>query len=417
MVLSMLSVLSALLLPVFSLSWGGWALLALVTTQLIILLVTVFFHRACSHRSVVLAMPLYRICTFLSWFLMGMDPQQFAAVHRKHHATCDTPEDPHSPLRYGWAGVLFGGVILYWRAAHDKALVEQYGKGLPSDPLTSFYRRYPNLGLLLGFLLLFALFGGKGVLLWAVDTLWIPVWAAGVINGLGHFLGYRNHQTADVSTNLVPWGVWLGGEELHNNHHAYPASAKFSLRPWEIDLGWGVVRVLCALGWAEVRMDAASGVGPVTAHFRRSSQAIGLLAGSPAPSPSAGLASLLRDRHRWLTSFQEAIQADAADRLIRYRIASWRRLSCWSDIASRAKLSATRRMRLDRALSDPFLARVHLLETDLRRLWDERGHVGAETLTAWIEHARALGWDHLDRFADRLNALLPKATHPGCRGG
>ena len=232
----------------FHLSWLVWCIGMLAVTQTVIMLVTVYFHRAMAHRAVELSPSVLRLSRFLSWFLLSMDPQEFAAVHRKHHAHCDTQEDPHSPARFGWWGVLTRGLALYQREAANPATMAQYGKGLPVDPWEGFYRRHSNLGILVQGILWIGLLGWQGLLSWGLVLVWIPFWAAGVVNGLGHAFGYRSFDTEDLSTNLSPWGLWIGGEELHNNHHADPSNPRFARAWYELDLGWGVIRLLSALG-------------------------------------------------------------------------------------------------------------------------------------------------------------------------
>lgn len=342
------------------------------------MLVTVYFHRACSHRSVTLSPAVNRVCRFLSWFLLSMDPREFAAVHRKHHAKCDTEHDPHSPANHKWWGVLFGGLWLYRREAANAQTLEKYGQGLPVDPWEGFYQRFHWLGIVLQGVLLAVLFGGKGLLLWTMMMVWIPLWAAGVINGLGHHVGYRNYQTDDLSTNLSPWGVWVGGEELHNNHHAFPSSPRFSRRRGEFDLGWAFIRLLRGLGLAQVREEA------------------------PAQDPATPttIQSFLRDRHAWLERFQAALDAHLGPVLAEHGYARWRQLSAARDRQHR--LSARRRGRLEQALAHPLLSRAHHLEMELRRFWAERGFLKADSLERWRHGARALGLAHVDDFAAGL---------------
>lgn len=382
--------------PMLTSSWWPVLLTGLVLSQLIIQLVTVYFHRACSHRAVTLSPGLNRICRFLSWFLIAMDPREFAAVHRKHHARVDTAEDPHSPVFHGWAGVLFGGLGLYRKAAQDAQVIEQYGKGLPVDPWEDFYQRHRNLGILSQAALLVLLFGWHGLVLWGVLMLWIPFWAAGVINGLGHHVGYRNYQTDDRSTNLSPWGVWIGGEELHNNHHAYPASARFSRRPWEFDLGWQVIRLLRAMGLAQVRDEASHAADPVMAQAN---------AGHPVK-----IADFLRDRHEWLARFHQAIDNHQAtlERLRAQGFSSWRKFSHKYDRLDR--LAIRQRDRLNTLLAEPALARLQALEADLRAFWTVRGLANPATLAQWAERAREVAQSvSLPHLADYARAISPPA--------
>ena len=360
-------------------SWMAFAISGLLFSQLIIFLVTIYFHRSCSHRAVTLSSGLNRICRFLAWFLISMDPQEFAAVHRKHHAKCDTAEDPHSPVYHKWYGVLFGGLRLYRREASNPHTIEQYGKGLPKDPWEGFYQRHRNLGIFAFAGVLTLLLGWKGLLLWGALMIWIPFWAAGVINGLGHHVGYRNFQTEDHSTNLYPWAFWVGGEELHNNHHAYPSSAKFSQKWWEFDIGWMAIVVLRFFKLAQVR---------------------------EASHQSDGLGVLVKDPHVWLQRFHYSIEQHVAPRLRTHGVRRWKRVSRWYDRHQR--LSARHHQKLKTVLADPLIHKVHELEADFRRFWKERGHLNYERLEDWKRRAKDMQWPSLSQFVD----TLPSAPTP-----
>jgi stearoyl-CoA desaturase (delta-9 desaturase) len=232
-----------------------WVVLVfwIVVSQLTIFSVTLYLHRCATHRGVDMHPVLSHVFRFWAWLTTAMVTKEWVAIHRKHHAKCETPEDPHSPQVEGIAKVLFHGVVLYQQARKDQAMVEQYGLGTPDDWIErNVYARLPALGPTFMLFIDLALFGAVGITVWAVQMLWIPVFAAGVINGLGHWWGYRNFETSDRSTNIVPWGVFLGGEELHNNHHAFPSSAKFALRRFEFDLGWAVLRLFEKLRLARI---------------------------------------------------------------------------------------------------------------------------------------------------------------------
>jgi stearoyl-CoA desaturase (delta-9 desaturase) len=191
---------------------------------------------------------------FWLWLTTGMVTREWVAVHRRHHAKCETPEDPHSPQIKGLKKVLWEGAELYRDAILDQSIIARYGHGAPDDWLEhKVYGKYRWQGPGLLLIAEALLFGAPGVALWAIQMMWIPFWAAGVINGIGHYWGYRNFQSPDASTNIAPWGILIGGEELHNNHHAFPSSAKLSVRPWEFDIGWFYIRVLGSVGLAKVR--------------------------------------------------------------------------------------------------------------------------------------------------------------------
>jgi len=236
------------------LPWWGYLLVALVFTHLTILGVTIFLHRHQAHRALDLHPLVAHFFRFWLWLTTGMNTREWTAVHRKHHAAVETAEDPHSPVVHGIHKVLFEGAELYRVNAHNVALVEQYGYGTPDDWLERHvYTAHPNIGITLMFTANILMFGPLGITIGAVQMAWIPFFAAGVINGVAHWRGYRNFETADASTNISPWGILIGGEELHNNHHAFGSSAKFSVKPWEFDIGWFYIRILETLGLAQVR--------------------------------------------------------------------------------------------------------------------------------------------------------------------
>ncbi len=233
-----------------------WQLLVvtLVMLQITIASVTLYLHRSQAHRGVDLHPLLSHLFRFWLWVSTGMLTREWVAIHRKHHAKCETPEDPHSPMVEGINKVLFDGVSLYRNEARNQETLDRYGHGTPDDWVErQLYSRYKYAGIGVMLLADLALFGALGLTVWALQMIWIPFWAAGVINGAGHYWGYRNFHTRDTATNLTPFAFWIGGEELHNNHHAFPASARFSIRPWEFDIGWIYLRVLSALGLAKIK--------------------------------------------------------------------------------------------------------------------------------------------------------------------
>ena len=239
--------------------WLATLVWLLVATQLTIFAVTLYLHRSQAHRGVDFHPVVAHVFRFWTWLTTSMITREWVAIHRKHHAKCETEDDPHSPRFKGIRTVFWQGVELYREARGMRADIEQYGKGAPSDWIErKVYTPWATFGPTLLLFVSFALFGFKGVAVWAIQMAWIPFWAAGVVNGLGHWWGYRNFETTDTATNLTPWGVWIGGEELHNNHHAFPSSAKFALRKWEFDIGWMVIKSLEAVGLAKVLRVAPS---------------------------------------------------------------------------------------------------------------------------------------------------------------
>lgn len=226
----------------------------LVMVQITIACVTLYLHRGVCHRAVQYHPVLEHFMRFWLWLTTGMVTKQWVAIHRKHHQASDTESDPHSPQIYGIKRVLFGGALLYHEASKDTAMVEKLGVGTPNDWLEQhIYSAHSRLGILIMLVIDLLFFGPVGLLVWGIQMLWIPFWAAGVINGLAHWWGYRNTDTKDTSRNLIPIALWIGGEELHNNHHSDGANAKFSQKWYEFDIGWLYISILQKLRLATVR--------------------------------------------------------------------------------------------------------------------------------------------------------------------
>ncbi|QBQ53311.1 transposase [Nitrosococcus wardiae] len=241
-------------LGLLELSFWGYIAAILLLTHITIISVTIYLHRHQAHRALDLHPALSHFFRFWLWLTTGIVTKEWAAVHRKHHAKCETGEDPHSPQMMGIHKVLWQGASLYRVAARNPEVTEKYGHGTPDDWIERhLYTKHSYSGIGLMLLIDLALFGVPGLLVWAVQMHWIPFFAAGVINGLGHYWGYRNYEVADASTNLFPWGILIGGEELHNNHHAYGSSAKLSSKWYEFDIGWMYIRVFQALKLARVK--------------------------------------------------------------------------------------------------------------------------------------------------------------------
>ena len=236
---------------------SAWELIGitLVMTHVTIAAVTIFLHRAQAHRALELGPIPSHFFRLWLWLTTGMVTREWAAIHRKHHAKCETADDPHSPQVLGIHKVLWTGVVLYVKESRNRQTIERYGHGTPDDWMErKLYSPHEKSGVAVMAVADMLMFGViPGLIVWLVQMAWIPFWAAGVINGLGHFWGYRNLKTKDASTNLIPWGILIGGEELHNNHHAYATSAKLSSRWFEFDIGWMYIRILESLGQARVK--------------------------------------------------------------------------------------------------------------------------------------------------------------------
>jgi len=232
-----------------------WAyfLTAALMIHVTIMSATLYLHRTATHRGLDMHPLVSHVMRAWLWLSTGMLTKEWVAVHRKHHAVCETAEDPHSPKFKGLKKVVLEGAELYREEARNPETLEKYGRGTPEDWVeTRVYTRHGKMGVAIMLVVDVALFGIPGITIWAVQMMSIPFFAAGVVNGLGHYYGYRNFECKDAATNVSPWGVILGGEELHNNHHAFPSSAKFALRKWEFDIGWSIICALKSVGMAKV---------------------------------------------------------------------------------------------------------------------------------------------------------------------
>ncbi|WP_058533388.1 DesA family fatty acid desaturase [Legionella saoudiensis] len=237
-----------------NLSFWGYVVAVLVLTQITIAAVTLYLHRYQTHRALTLHPIVSHFFRLWLWLTTGMVTADWVAIHRKHHATTDVEGDPHSPVVMGIKKVFWEGAELYRAARKDRDMVAKYSHGTPTDWIErNIYSRYSASGVALMFLMDLFFFGLPGITIWALQMMWIPFHAAGVINGIGHYWGYRNYECRDAATNIIPWGFWIGGEELHNNHHTFASSAKFSVKWWEFDIGWMYIRILSFLGLAKVK--------------------------------------------------------------------------------------------------------------------------------------------------------------------
>lgn len=237
-------------------TWWGAAIIIVIAGHFTIMCTSLYLHRSLTHNSIVFSPIVAFPMRVWLWLFTGMSAIQWVAVHRKHHAHCETENDPHSPVVHGWAQILFLGVKYYRRAYNDGETVEKFGKGVPNDFLERHFfepTKYFGPFVLLGISML--IFGLPGILVWTGLVLWVPFWAAGVVNGLGHTIGYRNFTVDDASRNLGPLGILLSGEELHNNHHKHPSSAKFSVKWFEFDMGWFYISILRFLHLAKLRTE------------------------------------------------------------------------------------------------------------------------------------------------------------------
>ncbi len=384
---------------VFDLPWWGLVLVALGLTHITIAAVTLFLHRAQTHHALELhAIPSHFFRLWL-WLTTGMVTKEWVAVHRKHHAKCETIDDPHSPQVMGINAVLWGGVVLYVRESAIKDTVERYGHGTPDDWLErNLYSRYVLFGLTLTGLSNVLLFGMvPGVLILLTQIAWIPFWAAGVINGVGHFFGYRDNPTEDASTNIVPWAILIGGEELHNNHHAYPTSAKFSTRWWEFDIGWLYINILRLLGLAKVKH-----VAPVPRFVEPREQ-----------MDEQALEAVITHRYDVLTRYGESMKQTFREELQRLKQSEpleagrLRKIKHWLMKDERMLLAREREAMLKELQHAPALQKLIAMRYELQSLWSRSMFSKEqliEQLQDWCRRAEESGIASLVGFSKKLRS-------------
>src|SRR5882724_13308531 len=360
----------------FDLPWWGLVLIALALTHVTIAAVTIFLHRCQAHRALELHPVISHFFRFWLWLTTGMVTKEWAAIHRKHHAKCETVEDPHSPQIYGINRVLWAGVLLYVKESFNKETLERYGHGTPDDWMErNLYTRYSVFGvfaMLAADLLLFGVV--PGVLIWLAQIAWIPFWAAGVINGVGHFFGYRSYDVADASTNIVPWGILIGGEELHNNHHAYASSARLSSKWYEFDIGWFYIRVLETFSLAQVKKLAPQ---------------VKMEAGK-SKCDLQTLQAVITHRYDVLARFTRSVRTTCAEELRRMRehksghSVDLQTMKRWLHLDAKL-VSEQEKARLDEVLStSKVLTTVYSMRQELAMLW-QRSTANKEQLLSQLE--------------------------------
>ncbi len=382
---------------ILDLPWWGLILVALGLTHITIASVTIFLHRHQAHRALDLHPVVSHFFRFWLWLTTGMVTKEWAAIHRKHHAKCETVDDPHSPQIYGINRVLWLGVFLYVKESFNKETLERYGHGTPDDSMErNLYSKHAVWGLVLMGSLNVLLFGWvPGLLILAVQIVWIPFWAAGVINGIGHFWGYRNFACEDASTNIVPWGILIGGEELHNNHHAFASSAKLSNKWYEFDLGWTYICILEALGLAQVKK-----VAPVPR----------FAAAKPAADFDT-VQAIITHRYdvmaKYAKTLKHTVRAEIDSLRARAPHIDTQRLRNWLHTDANA-LDDPAKAGLDAALEDSkVLQTVYAMRQDLVALW-ARSNATREQLVKelqdWCSRAEQSGIAALQDFSLKLRS-------------
>ena len=382
-------------------SWWQIVLYTLATTHITIAAVTIFLHRSQAHRALDLhAIPSHFFRLWL-WLGTGMVTKEWVAIHRKHHAKCETQDDPHSPVAHGIKTVLLTGSELYRAEAKNQETLAKFGHGTPDDWMErNVYSRFTWQGVGIMLILNLMLFGAAGLTVWAVQMLWIPITAAGIINGLGHWWGYRNFEAPDASTNVSPWGIIIGGEELHNNHHTYPTSAKLSVKKYEFDIGWAYIRALEMMGLAKVRktppMLKLGNIKPV--------------------ADSKTLEALIANRYEVMAKYARDLRVACSTEVKRLKaegaganakLANMRLARRWLH-RDADKIPSHVKAAVESARDQsPALVKLVAMREELRSLWT-RTNVSAEQLVAdlqaWCKKAEESGIAALQEFALKLRA-------------
>ena len=377
--------------------WWGYVLVTLALTHVTIASVTIFLHRHQAHRALDLHPVPSHFFRFWLWLTTGQVTKEWAAIHRKHHAKCETIDDPHSPQVLGIKTVLLQGYELYKKESRNQETLTRYGHGTPDDWLErNVYSKHSAWGIILMLCIELLLFGPLGLTIWAVQMAWIPVTAAGIINGAGHYWGYRNYQCADASTNLIPWGILIGGEELHNNHHAYATSAKLSTRPYEFDIGWMYIRTLQACGLAlakklppQVRLDTSKTI-----------------------CDAATLQAVITNRYEVLSKYAKSLKHTYRDEITHLKEAmpdlgkmDIKRIKHWLHLDANV-LSEQEKLKLELVISTSSrLSVAYTLRQELAAIW-QRSTATKEQLVndleEWCLRAEQSGIAALQDFSRRL---------------
>ncbi len=386
------------------LPWWGYIVVALALTHVTIASVTIFLHRAQAHRGLDLHAIPSHFFRFWLWLATGQVTKEWVAIHRKHHAKCETVEDPHSPMVYGIKKVVTQGAELYRIESKKPETMEKYGLGTPDDWIErNVYSKFSWQGVGLMLIIDLALFGPIGATIWAVQMAWIPFHAAGIINGVGHYWGYRHYAVNDTSTNITPIAFWIGGEELHNNHHAFPTSARFSMRWYEFDLGWLYINILQFLGLAVVKKVAPRPRFDLT----------------KAVCDGETLQAVIAHRYEIVTKYAKTLRSTCQEEIANLRangrtpLATMREGKAVRNFrhwlrSDAEQLSAENRASLQETLKHSSkLDTIYALKLDLAKLW-ERSTLSKEELVTrledWCKRAEATGIQQLQQFTRQLRS-------------
>ena len=380
---------------VLDLPWWGYIVVTLVFTHITIASVTIFLHRNQAHRALELHPCVSHFFRAWLWLTTGMETKAWAAIHRKHHARCETAEDPHSPQVLGLSKVLWEGAELYRKEAKNAETLARYGQGTPDDWIErNIYTPYSAKGILLMLAINLILFGIPGLTIWAVQMAWIPFFAAGVINGIGHYWGYRNFDCQDAARNISPWGLLIGGEELHNNHHTYPTSAKLSVKWWEFDIGWLYIRILMSLNLAKVKRVAPKAKSiPGKKHI-----------------DAEGLQALLTNRIQVMTTYTKSVVLPLLNQEKQNALLGVKK-DILQQVKSQLVLTGAPVDDNVKHYLDQFLDKSRALKVvytfgeQLKGIWNRTTATQKELLDAlhdWCQQAEATGIQKLQEFVDYL---------------
>jgi len=375
------------------LDWSWWqiSVFTLIATHITIAAVTIFLHRCQAHRALDLHPIASHFFRFWLWLTTGMVTKEWASIHRKHHAKCETVDDPHSPQILGIGTVLSRGAELYKNEAKNQETMEKFGHGTPDDWLErNIYSKFSWQGVALMLIIDVFLFGGIGLTVWAVQMLWIPITAAGVINGIGHFWGYRNFDCEDASTNILPWGILIGGEELHNNHHTFATSAKLSNKWYEFDIGWLYIQMMSAVGLATVKKTPPK---PVLSDLR--------------PADQNTLEAIIANRYEIMARYSKTLRNFFSNEVQHMQVLASHLgdARAWL-VKDESRLSKEEKAKLEELIaSNPQLRKMIEMRRDLQAIWGRSSATREQLvaqLHAWCQRAEDSGLTSLREFSLRL---------------
>ena len=375
------------------LDWSWWqiTIFTLVATHITIAAVTIFLHRCQAHRALDLHPVVSHFFRFWLWLTTGMVTKEWAAIHRKHHAKCETVDDPHSPQVLGINTVLYQGAELYKKEAKNKETLEKYGHGTPDDWLEhNIYSKFSWQGVAIMLIIDVVLFGAIGLTVWAVQMLWIPITAAGIINGIGHYWGYRNFDCEDASRNIVPWGILIGGEELHNNHHTFATSAKLSNKWYEFDIGWMYIKIMSAVGLATVKKTPPK---PVLSDLR--------------PADQNTLEAIIANRYEIMARYSKTLRSFFSNEVQHMQVLAAHLSDARTWLAKdESRLTEQEKANLEELMAtNAQLRKMIEMRRELQAIWG-RSSASREQLLAqlhaWCQRAEESGLSNLRDFSLRL---------------